>query len=172
MSQPFLGEIRMFGCNFAPRGWALCNGQILSIAQNTALFSLLGTFYGGNGTTNFALPNLQSRSPMHIGQGPGLSPRDIGEQGGNEGVTLISAQIPQHNHLLGAQSSRADRANATGASLAQGAQSIYIGGTSPNAQLSPQSTSLAGGNQPHNNLQPYLVISFCIAMQGIYPSRS
>ncbi|MGN6518459.1 MAG: phage tail protein [Dokdonella sp.] len=172
MSQPFLGEIRMFGCNFAPHRWAMCNGQVMSIAQNTALFSLLGTFYGGNGQTTFALPDLQSRSPMHQGQGPGLTPRSLGENGGSETVALTVQQLPAHNHALGAQGARADRANATGSLLAQGAQSIYAGGSSPTTTLAPQSTGSAGSSLPHYNMQPYAVVNFCIALEGIYPARN
>lgn len=172
MSEPFLGEIRMFGCNFAPRGWALCNGQIMAINQNTALFALLGTSYGGNGQTTFALPNLQSRSPMHAGQGAGLTLRSIGETGGSENVALTLQQLPGHNHPLGAQGSRGDRANATGSSLAQGAQSLYASGSSPSTTLSPQSTTPVGSGFPHDNMQPYAVVNFCIALEGIFPARN
>ena len=171
MTQPFLGEIRMFGCNFAPHRWAMCDGQVMSIVQNTALFALLGTYYGGNGQTTFALPNLQSRSPMHQGQGPGLTLRTLGENGGSETVALTVQQLPGHTHALNAQGSRGDRANATNSSLAQGAQSIYASG-SPSTTLSPQSTTPAGGASGHNNMQPYAVINFCIALQGVFPARN
>jgi microcystin-dependent protein len=170
MSNPFLGEIRMFGCNFAPRGWATCNGQIMAISQNTALFSLLGTQYGGNGQTTFGLPDLGGRVPINQGQGPGLSNRVIGEEGGSEAVALTTVEVPSHTHLLSASSSRADRANASGAVLADSKEPIYNFG-SPNAQLAPNAIAPMGGSQPHNNVQPYLVINFCIALAGIFPSR-
>ena len=171
MSQPFLGEIRMFGCNFAPRNFTTCNGQLLPISQNTALFSLLGTFYGGNGQTTFALPNLAGRAPMAQGQGPGLSPRDLGEMGGSENVTLLLTEMPAHTHALPAQGSRADRANASGAALAASADPVYSTGASA-GPMNPQAVGFVGGNQPHNNQQPYLVINFCIAVAGIYPART
>ena len=171
MSSPFLGEIRMFGCNFAPRGWMFCNGQLLPIQQYTAVFSLLGTYYGGNGTTNFALPNLQGRAPMAYGDGPGLTPRVIGESAGSENVTLLITEMPSHTHSMGAQGTRADRANANGASLAQSAAPVYAT-ANPNTTLSPLSISLNGGNQAHNNMQPFLAVNFCIAVNGIFPSRS
>ncbi|HEY6942979.1 phage tail protein [Dokdonella sp.] len=171
MSAPFLGEIRMFGCNFAPRGWMFCNGQLLPIQQYTAVFALLGTYYGGNGTTNFALPDLRGRAPMAYGDGPGLTPRVIGETSGVENVSLLSTEMPVHTHAMGAQATRADRANATGASFAQSATPIYSTGA-PSAALSPVSVSLAGGGQPHNNMQPFLAVNFCIAVNGIFPSRS
>jgi microcystin-dependent protein len=173
MTAPFVGEIRMFGCNFAPRNYVFCNGQLMPIAQNTALFSLLGTTFGGNGTTNFALPNLQGRAPVGFGPGPGpgLTQRELGEFGGSEGVTLLQTEMPAHNHGVSAQSSRADRANASGAALAASADQVYATG-SPAAVMSPQEIGLAGGNQPHNNLQPFLAINFCIALFGIYPARN
>lgn len=170
MSNPFLGEIRMFGCNFAPRGWATCNGQIMSIAQNTALFSLLGTQYGGNGQTTFGLPDLGGRVPLNQGQGPGLSNRIVGEEGGSEAVALTTAEIPQHNHVLPVTSSRADRANASGAVLADSKEPIYAA-MSSNVQLAPSAIAPVGSGQSHNNMQPYLVINFCIALAGIFPSR-
>ncbi len=173
MSEPFLGEIKMFAGNFAPRGYAFCSGQILSIAQNTALFALLGTQYGGNGQTTFALPDLQNRTPMFWGQGPGLTPRSIGESGGSSNVTLITQQITQHNHqqsangtIAGDQPSPAN--NAFGV-LGRGRPQVYTT-TAPTVQMQP--TAIAGSGQPHNNRQPYLGISFIIAVQGIFPSRN
>jgi microcystin-dependent protein len=176
MSEPFLGEIRMFGGNFAPKGWAFCNGQVLSIAQNTALFSLLGTTYGGNGQTTFALPNLQGRVPMHWGTGPGLTPRTLGESSGSETVTLISSQMPAHNHAIEANSGQGDTYSPQGAVNAAAVdatqQPLNIYSTSVNTTMAAQSVGLAGGSQPHENMQPYQCVSFIIALEGIYPSRS
>lgn len=176
MSEPFLGEIRMFGGNFAPRGWALCNGQLLSIAQNSALFSLLGTTYGGDGVTTFALPNLQGRFPMHWGTGPGLTPRTIGEQAGTENVTLISTQMPTHTHLASANSgdgnSTSPQGNVWATAVDANSQQVSAFGTTANTVMNPQAIGTSGGNQPHNNMQPYLCVTFLIALQGIYPSRS
>jgi microcystin-dependent protein len=171
MTAPFVGEIRMFGFNFAPRNYAFCHGQIMSIAQNTALFSLLGTTYGGNGQTTFALPNLIGRAPMSFSQGPGLSPRDLGEVGGSESVALLSTEMPAHGHAMSAQSSRADRANASGAALAASADPVYSSGSSV-GPMHAQAIGFTGGNQPHNNMQPYMAINFCIALLGIFPARN
>lgn len=175
MAEPFVGQIIMAGFNFAPRGYALCNGQLLSIAQNTALFSLLGTTYGGNGTTTFALPNLQGRIPNHQGQGPGLSPRTLGEQAGSETVTLINSQMPMHNHLPMVSNVAGAVTNPNGMFLSASsdeAASAMFRPTADGSTMNPQTLGLAGGNQPHENMQPYLVISFSIAMEGIYPSRN
>jgi microcystin-dependent protein len=175
MSEPFIAEIRMFGGNFAPRGWAFCNGQILSIAQNTALFSLLGTTYGGNGQTTFGLPNLQDRSPMHQGQGPGLTPRVLGEISGQENVTLLASQMPTHTHQAQADASgggQTSPANATWGAGGRGRPPAYAANPAPGAALSPQALVPTGGNQPHNNRSPYLGVSFIIALQGIFPSRN
>jgi microcystin-dependent protein len=161
----------MFGFNFAPRGWALCNGQILSIAQNTALFSLLGTTYGGNGQTTFALPNLQSRVPIHQGQGPGLSQYVMGQQAGTENVTLLNSQMPTHTHSLVASSGDAASGKPAGKFLATTGTPTY-NTTQDGTLLGAQSIGLQGGNQPFSIIQPYLVVSFCIAMQGIFPSRN
>lgn len=176
MSQPFLGEIRMFGGNFAPKGWALCSGQVLSIAQNTALFSLLGVTYGGNGQTTFALPDLRGRFPMHAGNGPGLSPRTLGEIGGSETVTLLSTQMPTHNHAVNASSLAAGGPSPEGGIPGYTTDSnqtdIYAYSTTPNTTMSPQMIGLAGGSQPHENEPPFQVVNFIIALQGIFPSRN
>jgi len=180
MSQPYLGEIRMFGGNFAPRGNALCAGQLLSIAQNTALFSLLGTFYGGNGVQTFALPDLRGRLPINQGNGPGLTPRVIGEQSGSENVTLIQTEMPQHNHLVNATT---DAGNLPGpgpkaipASPTDGTNpgTLYVvpPGTVTPVAMASQSLPVAGGSQPHQNMMPSLCITFIIALQGIFPSRN
>lgn len=172
MSDQYLGEIRMFGGNFAPYGWALCNGQLLAISQNTALFSLIGTYYGGDGVTTFALPNLQSRVAIHQGQGVGLSPYVIGQVGGTENVTLNSQQMPQHNHNMNVFNGPAGTNRAGGAYLADSSSgNVYTTGN-PNATLNSNAITLNGGSQPHNNIQPYLCITFIIALQGIYPSRN
>jgi len=172
MSEPFLGEIRMVGFNFAPRGWALCNGQILPIAQNTALFSLLGTMYGGNGQTTFALPNLMGRAPLHFGQGAGLSNRSQGELAGEERHTLINTEMPAHNHLVNCNNEGATSARPAGQVPGPaGANTIYSA-TSDGNTMNPQMVGQAGGNQPHNNMQPYLVVNFVIALEGIFPSRN
>lgn len=174
MSEVFLGSINLVAFNFAPRGWAFCNGQILSIAQNTALFSLLGTTYGGNGQTTFALPNLQGRAPMHWGNGAGLPQVVLGEEGGAEFVTLTLDEMAQHTHTLNGTD---NASNATGpggnvvSKTATPPGNLY-GNATPNATLSSEAVSLAGGNQAHTNLQPYLALNFCIALQGIYPSRN
>lgn len=174
MADPFVAEIRIYPFNFAPRGWALCNGQLLPISQNTALFSLLGTTYGGNGQSTFALPNLQGCAPMHPGQGPGLSLHDLGETGGSDAVTLLESEIPVHTHALQADSNIASL-NAPGADRALARSSggfAYQQSPTGPVSLSPQTLTPAGGNLPHNNLMPYLTLNFCIALQGVYPPRS
>ncbi len=165
---PFVGEIRAVSFNFAPVGWALCNGQLLPISQNTALFSLLGTTYGGNGQTTFALPNLQGRAMMHPGQGPGLALHFLGETGGTAIETLSPAEMPVHNHAISAAIGPATTGTPSSAnSLAAGAVNTY--GTPNN--LVPMG-EVVGGSQPHNNMQPYLVLNYVIALQGIFPTRS
>ena len=171
---PFVAEIRIFPFNFAPRGWAWCDGQLLPLSQNTALFSLLGTTYGGNGKSNFALPDLQGRAPMHPGQGPGLSLHDLGETGGSETVSLLESEIPSHSHQLRANASPADSASPQDASFARvlGATPYLAPAGAPAAALSDQALPPAGGDQPHNNMQPYLTFYFCIALQGVFPPRT
>jgi microcystin-dependent protein len=173
MANPFVAEIRIFPFNFAPQGWAFCDGQLMPLSQNTALFSLLGTMYGGNGVNNFALPNLQGAAPMFWGQGPGLSLRDAGETGGSETVTLLESEIPSHSH--GAQASPAVSNSNDASGLVYGRP--FGGGAlyGPAAGLVPMSDSAmapAGGDQPHNNRMPYLTLNFCIALQGVFPPRT
>jgi microcystin-dependent protein len=171
MSDPFLGEIRMFGFNFAPYGWAMCNGQLLPISQNTALFSLLGTTYGGDGQTTFQLPNLQSRVAIHQGQGSGLSLYDIGQASGSETVTLTQNQMPQHSHSVSASSAPGTSGRPASAVPARSTGEVYAG-SSDGTTMSPSMIGNAGGSQPHTNIQPYLTLNFCIALQGIFPSRN
>jgi microcystin-dependent protein len=173
MSEPFIGAITMFAGNFAPRGWAFCSGQLLSIAQNTALFSLLGTTYGGNGQTTFALPNLQSRAPIHFGQGPGLSSRDLGEMSGTETVTLTSNEIPGHVHAAkaGTAGNVVSPANAYWSTDPAANTAAYS--TEPvNSSMAAGAIAPAGGSQPHENRQPYACINYIIALEGIFPSRN
>lgn len=174
MADPFVAEIRIFPFNFAPKGWAWCDGQILPISQNTALFSLLGTAYGGNGKSNFALPDLQGRAPMHPGQGPGLSLHDLGETGGSETVTLLESEIPSHSHGLLASPDDADlKAPSPQRAMGRSAGGFHY--LNPPANLSfmaAQSLAPVGGDQPHNNMMPYLTFYFCIALQGVFPPRS
>ena len=172
MADPFVAEIRIFPFNFPPKGWAWCNGQLLPISQNTALFSLLGTTYGGDGKSTFALPDLEGRAPMHPGQGPGLSLHDLGEEGGSDTVTLLESEIPAHSHSFRANtidsadtnvpSPTAVFAQSTGGTLYQAAT---------NASMSFETLAPAGGDQPHNNLMPYLTFYFNIALQGVFPPR-
>lgn len=171
MANPFLGEIRMFAGNFAPLDWALCNGQLLPIAEYTALYNLLGTTYGGDGVTTFALPNLQSRVPIHQGEGAGLSPYVIGENGGAETVTLTVAQIPAHTHTAQASSADSGSSDPTNNFWASSpATKQYSPGT--NAQMKSGAMGQTGGNQPHDNMLPFLVVNFIIALFGIFPSRN
>jgi microcystin-dependent protein len=175
MSDKFVAEVRIFTGNFAPTGWALCNGQLMPISQNTALFSLLGTMYGGDGKSNFALPNLQGSAPLQQGQGPGLSLRVEGEIGGEQTVTLLQTEMPAHAHTIQAAAGTglADPTNNVWASGAKGFGSIYSPSVpASNVQMSPFATSVAGGNLPHNNMMPYLGLTFIIALQGIFPARS
>jgi len=169
---PSAAKTAFFPSTFPPKGWAWCNGQLLPLSQNTALFSLLGTTYGGNGKSNFALPDLQGRAPMHPGQGPGLSLHDLGETGGSETVTLLESEIPAHAHALRASSDPADlQAPSPARSLARSQPGFaYIPGN-PNASLAPEALAPAGGDQPHNNMQPYLTYYFNIALQGVFPPR-
>lgn len=174
MADPFVAEIRIFGfTTFAPKGWAFCNGQILPISQNTALFSLLGTTYGGDGKSTFALPDLQGRAPMHPGQGPGLSLHDLGETGGSETVTLLESEIPAHSHALMCLPAPADTNLPGGNSIARviGTSPYLPPAGAPLVSMSPQALPPAGGDQPHNNLMPYLTLNFCIALQGVFPPR-
>ncbi len=172
MSDPFVAEIRIFAGNFAPTGWAFCNGQVLPIAQNTALFSLLGTTYGGNGSSNFALPNLQDRFPMQPGVGPGLSPRVLGEQDGSSTVTLLNSEIASHSHALQAAAA-GDIATPSAAVVpaATGGELVY-GVPSDPVPMAGETLGPAGSSQPHQNRQPYLALSFIIALQGIFPPRN
>src|SRR5919199_939476 len=174
MADPFVAEIRIFPFWFAPKGWAFCNGQILPISQNTALFSLLGTTYGGDGKSTFALPNLQGHAPMHPGQGPGLSLYDLGQTGGSETVSLLESEIPSHSHAMRASSDAGDQNLPAGNMLAKPlgrGNSLYIT-TVQLAQMSDQALTPAGGDLPHNNMQPYLTFYFNIALQGVFPPRS
>ena len=175
MSNPFVAEIRIFAGNFAPTGWAQCNGQILPLSQNTALFSLLGTTYGGDGKSNFALPNLQGCAPLQQGQGPGLSLRDLGETGGEQSVTLLQTEMPAHSHTAQASSSGGLASpvnNAWGGSLKGHPGAYAASAPANNVPMNPFALSIAGGNLPHNNLQPYLGLTFIIALQGVFPARS
>lgn len=175
MADPFVAEIRIFPFNFAPKGWAFCDGQILPISQNTALFSLLGTTYGGNGQTTFALPNLQGRVPVHPGQGPGLSEHVLGEEGGSGTVTLLQSEVPAHTHALAASAAAAYARSPSGELFANqngGVNSYATLAGAPTALLASAASETVGGGQPHNNMAPYLVLNFCIALQGVYPPRS
>ncbi len=172
MADPFVAEIRIMACNFAPTGWAFCNGQLLPISQNTALFSLLGTYYGGNGQSTFGLPDLQGRAPMHQGQGPGLSSRFLGEEGGVETVTLIQSEIPVHNHNIMTVNDIGDTNQPTGNSLSRSSGASVYGTAGGNAMLAVTALGVTGSSFPHNNMQPYLALNFVIALQGVYPPRS
>ena len=166
MSTPYLGEIRLFAGNFAPVGWALCQGQLLAISENDALFSLLGTTYGGDGQNTFALPNLSSRIPVHQGSGYVL-----GQAAGSETVTLVSAQLPSHGHQVNAVAGQGGTASPSNAVWAAGSIAAYSD-ASPTVTMSPAAIAPSGGNQPHDNMSPYLVINFIIALEGIYPSQN
>jgi microcystin-dependent protein len=178
MSEPYLGEIRMFAGNFAPRGNAYCSGQLLSIAQNSALFSLLGVAYGGDGQTTFGLPDLRGRLPVCVGQGPGLSDYDIGQQAGTESVTLTTAQMPMHNHLMAVSSNAADHPTPTGnmpAALNAPYRGLWVNpakATGTPLQMNANALTSVGGGQPHENRMPAVAISMIIALNGIFPSRN
>jgi microcystin-dependent protein len=177
MADNFVGEIRIVSCNFAPKGWFLCNGQLLPISQYTALFSLLGTFYGGDGKSNFALPNLQGSAPLHFGQGPGLSLYEIGEAGGATAVELLQSEMPSHTHTVSAYAGNGDVNNPSGKTwamshLGKTPINIYNAAAGSGLVMNPTAFAPAGGSQPHNNMPPYLTLNFVIAWSGIYPSRS
>jgi microcystin-dependent protein len=171
MSNAFLAEIRIFSGNFAPTGWAECNGQLLPISQNTALFSLLGTFYGGDGKSTFALPNLQGSAPMHPGQGAGLSQRFLGEQSGSQFITLLESEMPFHNHSASARSSLSTQNSPVGNLWSGNTDANQYIEEAPNVQMAFQSIAPAGGSLPHNNMPPFLCLNFLIALQGVFPSR-
>jgi microcystin-dependent protein len=163
MAEPFLSEIRIFTFNFPPKGWAFCNGQFMQINQNQALFSLLGTTFGGNGQTTFALPNFQGRVPTHVGNG-----FTLGQNGGEQAHTLTQQELPTHNHTWTAMTPDGTSNNPSGLAFAKAQNNLY--GATPDTPMNPSTVSNAGGSQPHQNMQPYLVLSFCIALQGIFPS--
>jgi len=180
MSEPFVAQITMFGFNFPPKGWAFCQGQLLPISQNTALFSLLGTNYGGDGKSTFGLPNLQGMAAVNTGQGGGLSPYFEGETAGSETVTLPTTEIPSHNHGFMATTNTGTTLSSAGNQLSHafsGSKTVnytgnYLSTNAPNTPLSPQALTMQGSSSPHNNMQPYLTLNFCIAMQGVYPPRT
>lgn len=180
MAQPFLGQIALFPYNFAPRGWARCQGQLMSISQNTALFSLLGTTYGGNGKTTFQLPNLEGDVALQAGQGPGLSPYDLGEAVGSPTVTLQTTELPSHTHGVNADSGIANSASPSGNLYKDGqipgspayAIASYNTSLQPQVALNPATIGFSGNSAPHNNMMPTLVLNYCIAMQGVYPPRT
>lgn len=173
MADPFIGEIRLWALKYAPWGWAFCNGQVIPIRQNTALFAVLGNTYGGDGQNDFALPDLQGRVPMHPGTGPGLTPRSIGQTGGNPATTLTADQLPSHTHVVGAYNGGGNKGEPTNnvwAVEGRGKPPAYST-SAPDKPMSPQALPAAGGGQAHENRQPYLALNFCIAMVGIFPSR-
>jgi len=180
MADPFVAEIRIFPFNFPPKGWAFCDGQVMPISQNTALFSLLGTTYGGDGKSTFALPDLQGTAPLQQGQGPGLTDWVLGELQGSDTVTLLQSEIPAHSHAVNAQTQNASASAPAGAFLAAGhyggaqggAVNYYFTSNTPQTLLAFSAIGPTGGNQPHNNMMPYLTLNFCIALQGIFPPRS
>lgn len=173
MSEPFVAQIQIFGFNFAPQGWAFCQGQLVAISQNTALFSLIGTQFGGDGRSNFALPNLQGSVPIGQGAGPGVTPRNVGESGGEPFVTISSSQLAGHTHPANCNNNVGTAYDPAGQVWSQdaGGNQEY-GGGAPAGQMSPNAILPAGGGQPHNNLQPYLTLNYCIALQGIFPARN
>ncbi len=169
---PYVGQIMAFGGNFAPQGWALCDGSLLPISQYDVLFSLIGTTYGGDGQTTFALPDLRSRVPLHQGQGSGLSNYVLGQSGGAEAVTLTVGQLPQHSHPAMANSGGGTGSSPSGAVWAGSPTNIYTAGAAANAAMAATSISASGGSQPHDNMLPFVTLNFCIAFEGIYPSQS
>ena len=172
---PFVAEIRIFPFNFAPKGWAFCDGQILPLSQNTALFSLLGTTYGGDGKSNFALPDMQGNIPMHPGRGPGLSEHFLGETGGSDTVSLLESEIPSHSHAWMASNADSNNQSPVGQLVAAGLGGVTFYGEQNAGALTTLNDNVlapAGGDQPHNNLQPYLTLNFCVALQGVYPPRT
>jgi microcystin-dependent protein len=171
MADPFVAEIRIFPFSFAPKGWAFCNGQLMPLSQNTALFSLLGTTYGGDGKSTFALPDLQGRAPMHPGQGPGLSLHDLGETGGSETVALLQSEMPVHNHQLRASSDPGDNVIPSPATSLAGSVGGAIYNDGPQGAMANNALAPQGGDQPHNNMMPYLTYNFNIALQGVFPPR-
>lgn len=172
MSDPFIGEIRVFGFNFAPMDWAVCAGQLLSISQNPALFSIIGTQYGGDGMSNFALPNLQGNVALHQGAGPGLTPRTIGEAGGSAAVTLTPAQMPAHGHAAACSNGKGSAYGPAGNVWATDAGGGREYAPAANATMAASALAVTGGNQPHDNMQPSLAVNFCIALAGIFPARN
>jgi microcystin-dependent protein len=172
MSSPFIGEIRMFGGNFAPQGWAFCDGALMAIDQNTALFQLIGTTYGGDGQTTFALPDLQGRVPIHAGTGPGLSTYNLADRGGVEQVTLTTQQIPSHGHAALASMNAGTQGPPTGGVLAASTAVALYNSNAPNNQMHAGTVSQAGGSQPHDNFQPYLCVNFILSLFGIFPSQT
>jgi microcystin-dependent protein len=170
MSTPFLGQLKLFAFNFAPRGWAMCQGQTLSIQQNTALFAILGTTYGGNGVNTFQLPDLRSRVPLHWGTAPSGTPYTLGELAGSESVTILQTQLPQHMHTVLVSSDEGNAVSPAAGNL--GAQPRSWGEGGVTGTMAPNAATTTGGSQPHENRQPYLALNFCIALQGIFPSRS
>lgn len=173
MSEPFLAEVRLMGFNFAPRGWAFCDGQILPINQNQSLYSLLGTIYGGDGRTSFALPDLRGRTPIHVGNSNGGEEHELGQKGGEEAITLSAAEMPSHDHTAQASSSNANQ-NISGGNILAGALNLYIQPSEDAVlqSIAPATVVNVGGGQSHDNMQPYLAVNFCIALQGLFPSRN
>lgn len=172
MADPFVGEIRIFPFNFAPAGWASCDGQLLPLSQNTALFSLLGTTYGGDGKSNFALPNLNGREAIHHGQGPGLSSIALGQSGGQETVTLLASEMPTHSHAVQVVAQWGDKDSPSEGLPAQSTIRAPAYASASTGAMAQQAVSVVGGSVPHNNMPPYLVLGFFIAMRGVFPPRS
>ena len=171
MSDPFIGQIAMFAGNFTPRGWQLCNGQLLEIAQNQALFSIIGTTYGGDGRTTFAVPDLRGRVPVHCGQGPGMLARQLGENGGQEAVALTVREIPSHAHTAIASSRKGEELSPEEMVCARATEEIGLYSREPDVRMHEETVQPTGGSQPHENMPPYMCINFIIATQGVYPPR-